>query len=649
MYKLLLFFKPLFIQERNYALLILLLLGFNTKGQDVVKIDDKVDQHIFSFDQIMCMEDPGGKLTFSQVSSTQYSEKFIPSSTSTPQNFNIKSAYWYKVTIKDTATSRKRWIIEFFDQTIDDVKAYLPQDDGSYQFTQFGALYKFKNRQFHHKNFELNLTINPGKEYTYYFRIKSQRTADVIIVLRSVSWFIQYALNEYLLFGLFYGMLLIFAFYNLLIFVAVKQRQYLYYVLYNLSVGFYELCTDGIAYQYIWPNSPHWNEYAFAVALCCLSVFTLLFTSSLLHVKLKAPRLNRFINTVIIARVAFFFICLVFYRQLFNYKLIEFIPLIIAFYTGIVILKQGYRPARFFVLGYSFLFLGFILKFLLMLGVGWLNMGVISYYSMSICFILEMCFLAFSLADKVRLLKKKKNKAQKKIIKQLTANKKLSEEINTRLEEQVGERTRELVEKTSIIEQKNDELHQTNLLLEEQAREISRMNLLLQKDNIDLQTNVEKVTRARVMSADVDFEEFSKIYPDRDSCFKFLSTIKWNEDYECHKCGNKHYFHGHAPYSRRCGKCSYEESVTAYTVFQNTRIPINKAFYMTFLIYSSKGKISSHQLSEILSIRQSTCWAFSSRIKKLLSDKKKIIKGAGSDGWSKIIVNYDQEHLTTIV
>jgi hypothetical protein len=284
-----------------------------------------------------------------------------------------------------------------------------------------------------------------------------------------------------------------------------------------------------------------------------------------------------------------------------------------------------------------------------MLGVDWLNMGVISYYSMSICFILEMCFLAFSLADKVRLLKKKKNKAQKKIIKQLTANKKLSEEINTRLEEQVGERTRELVEKTSIIEQKNDELHQTNLLLEEQAGEISRMNLLLQKDNIDLQTNVEKVTRARVMSADVDFEEFSKIYPDRDSCFKFLSTIKWNEDYECHKCGNRHYFHGHAPYSRRCSKCSYEESVTAYTVFQNTRIPINKAFYMTFLIYSSKGKISSHQLSEILSIRQSTCWAFSSRIKKLLSDKKKIIKGAGSDGWSKIIVNYDQEHLTTIV
>lgn len=628
-------------------LLILVLFSLDVKAQDAVHIDDKVDQHIFSFGQITCLEDPAGKLTFSQVTSPEYSAKFRPSDISTPQNFHIKSAYWYKVSIIDTVSTRKRWILEFFDQTIDDITAYVPGEDGSYQQTKFGARYKFTNRQFHHKNFELNLSLSPGKTYTYYFRIKSQRTADVIIVLRSVSWFIQYALSEYLLFGLFYGMLLIFAFYNLLIFVAVRQWQYLYYVLYNLSVGFYELCTDGIAYQYIWPNSPHWNEYAFGVALCCLSVFTLLFTSSLLHVKVKAPKLYAIINTVIILRLAFFVVCFVFNKQWFNYKVIEFIPLIIAYYTGIIILRKGYRPARFFVLGYSFLALGFILKFLLMLGIGWLNMGVISYYSLSICFILEMCFLAFALADKVRLLKKQKNKAQRKIIKQLIANKELSEAINSRLEEQVEERTRELLEKTTIIEQKNNELNENNALLQEQALEISRMNLLLKKDNIDLQTNVDKVTRARVMSADVDFEEFSKIYPDRDTCLKFLSGIKWHGDYECHKCGNTHYFQGHAPYSRRCSKCSYEESVTAYTVFQNTRIPINKAFYMTYLIYSSKGKISSHQLSEILSIRQSTCWAFSSRIKKLLSDKKKLVKDAGSDGWSKIIVTHDQEHAAT--
>jgi hypothetical protein len=168
------------------------------------------------------------------------------------------------------------------------------------------------------------------------------------------------------------------------------------------------------------------------------------------------------------------------------------------------------------------------------------------------------------------------------------------------------------------------------------------MYVLLEQDNKDLQNNVETVTRARIMSADVNFEEFSKIYPDPESCYKFLADLKWSQSYHCRKCSNLHYFNGHLPYSRRCTKCSYEESVTANTVFQNTRILINKAFYMVFLIYSSKGKISSHKLSEILSIRQSTCWAYSSRIKKLMTDRKKELRNAGEKGWSKLILEQDQ-------
>jgi hypothetical protein len=141
------------------------------------------------------------------------------------------------------------------------------------------------------------------------------------------------------------------------------------------------------------------------------------------------------------------------------------------------------------------------------------------------------------------------------------------------------------------------------------------------------------------MLTEVDFEEFSRIYPDRETCFKFLSDLKWEHGYACRKCANTHYGSGHLPYSRRCSKCGYEESVIAYTILQNTRIPINKAFYMIFLMYSTKGKISSHKLSEILSIRQSTCWAYSSRIKKVMELRKKEIKNAGDKGWSKLVID----------
>jgi predicted nucleic-acid-binding Zn-ribbon protein len=198
-----------------------------------------------------------------------------------------------------------------------------------------------------------------------------------------------------------------------------------------------------------------------------------------------------------------------------------------------------------------------------------------------------------------------------------------------------------VIQKSELIARQNEELQQANRLLQEQAAEISRMNALLEQDNRQLQTNVEKVSRARVLSAPVDFEEFSKIYPDKESCFKFLADLKWSQGYACRKCGHDHFFNGHLLYSRRCAKCGYEESVTANTILQNTRIDINKAFYMIFLVYSTKGKISSHKLSEILDIRQSTCWSYSSRIKKVMEERKKTLRHSDEKGWSKLVMEYD--------
>lgn len=636
------------IKKTKSFQLVLILLGCllsstNLYAQQKVDIDSGVNQHIFSYKEIYCLEDTGGKFTFNQILSPQLSSKFTPSWSSTPQNYNLKSVYWYRIVIKYPASTNKNWILELFDQTIDDITVYSPTGKGVYQVDKFGALNKFSNRQFQHKNFEVRLNISPGKECTYYFRIKSHQTADVIIVLRTVSWFIQYALNEYLLFGIFYGMILVFAFYNLVMFIAIRHIQHLYYVLYTLSVGFYELCTDGIGYQYLWPNLPLWNQYAHGFALCFISVFALMFTNKLLFVKSKAPFLYKLINAVIVIRIAFFILCLTVNKQWFNYRFLEAIPLCVAFFTGIYILKKGYRPARFFVVGYSFLFIGVALKLLIMLDVWWLNFGAISYYSLSLCFILEMTFLAIAIGDKVRILKNEKVKAQRDTIKQLRHNQKLKENINIKLETQVKERTQEVIEKANIIEQQNEDLNRVNQILQQQAADIFRMNLLLEKDNQELHSSFEKVSRDRIMSAGVDFEEFSKIYPDTDSCYKFLADLKWRDGYKCHKCDNTHFFNGHLPYSRRCSKCSYEESVTSYTIFQNTRIPITKAFYMIFLVYSTNGKISSHKLSEILTIRQSTCWSYSNRIKKLLSTRKSSAKNSSNEGWSTLVLENDTD------
>ena len=607
-------------------------------AQKTVALNDSVDQHIFNFGEIEWLTDQENKLTFDEVKSADFDKNFQRNLKSTPQTKDQSATYWYRIRIKHNRNADKRYLLEFFDQTIDHVTAYLPQQDGSYQKSEFGDTFNFEKRQLHHKNFELYIKNDNNATQAYYFKFKSSQISDVIIVLRTVDWFISYALDEYFYFGIFYGMILVFSFYNLIMFIAMRQRQYLYYVLYNLSVGFFEMSTDGIAYQYLWSSAPQWNQISYAFALYATSVFALLFTRELLLVKTKSSWLNKVILYIIGFRTAIFLYSLLIDRSLFTYKFIEFIPLAVAFYTGIAIYRGGYKPARFFVLGYSFLFAGFILKLLIMIGFSWLNIGVISYYSLSFCFVLEMVFLSFAIGDKLRILKHKKEKVQRQMIRQLAENFKLKNTLNQQLEAKVEERTKEVFHKSLIIEAKNAELLAVNDQLMQQAEEISRMNVLLEQDNQELQTNVEKVTRDRVMSADVDFEEFSKIYPDKESCNLFLSDLKWADGYTCRKCKNTHYYPGHIPYSRRCSKCGYEESVTTNTVFQNTRIPINKAFYMIFLIYSTKGKISSHKLAEILNIRQSTCWTYGSKIKLLMEERKSVLKKANKNGWSKLVL-----------
>lgn len=620
------------------AVLIAFSISFPVAAQKVVSLNDQVDQHIFVYDEIEWLKDAGNNLTFEQIRSDAYHQKFKPNLTSTPQTLDLQATYWFKIKIKHNSQAEKRYLLEFFDQTIDHVTAYLPQKNGTYKQKEFGDTFEFDQREIHHKNFELYIKNDTDDTQVYYFKFKSSQISDAIIVLRTVDWFISYALDEYFFFGIFYGMIIVFSFYNLIMYIAIRQKQYLYYVLYNLSIGVFEMSTDGIAYQFLWSSATGWNQIAYAFALYAISVFALLFTRELLFVKAKAPRLNKLILAVIGVRTLLFVYALLLDRSLFTYKFIEFIPLSVAFYTGIHIYRNGYKPARFFVLGYSFLFIGFLMKFFIMLGYAWLNFGVAGYYSLSFCFILEMIFFSFAIGDKVRVLKTKKDKVQRQMIRQMAEHAKLKDNLNQQLEAKVEERTKEVYHKSLIIEAKNSELLEVNDQLKQQAEEISRMNVLLEQDNQELQINVDKVTRDRVMSADVDFEEFSKIYPDKESCNLFLSDLKWKDGYSCRKCKSNHYYNGHIPYSRRCSKCGYEESVTTYTVFQNTRIPINKAFYMIFLIYSTKGKISSHKLAEILNIRQSTCWTYGSKIKLLMEERKAVLKKTNKNGWSKLVL-----------
>jgi hypothetical protein len=391
---------------RAIAPLIVLVCGvYCAFGQVTVAISDTVKQHIFRHAELSFIEDASGRLNFSQVLSQKCQAQFKYNTMPTPVTNNPASAYWYRLNIRPNQESKNNWLLEFFDQTIDSITVYSPQKSGQYTATLLGSNKPFSERLFQHKNLSIPIGNNLPGTATYYIRIKSHQSVNVIIVLRTVRWFVSYALEEYFLFGIFYGMVLVFGLYNLIMFIAIRQRQYIYYIAYNISIGLYEMCADGIAYQYIWPSSPHWNHYAYGIALYSASIFAVLFAQSLLNVKTKSPKLNRLLWWIIAARSVFFLLCLLINKNWFSYKIIEIVPLTVAYFTGCYILLKGYRPARFFVIGYTFLLLGFVVKAMIALNLWWLPVTAFDYYALSICFILEMFFVSFAIGDRVRLLR----------------------------------------------------------------------------------------------------------------------------------------------------------------------------------------------------------------------------------------------------
>lgn len=612
-------------------------------ASEVIPIHDSIPERIYSLRTLDYFEDTSNKLTIDDISATSFQTQFALNPNYTNNAFNKNATYWIKLSIRHNPRSKKLWLLEFYDQTIDEIVAYLPDQKGSFNTIKMGDLMAFEERLFRHKNFEILLDNDSNEVKDYYFKITSHNFADIRIAVRSVDRFIYYALNEYFLFGIFYGMIIIISLYNLLMFFAVKERQYLYYIFYLLSVAAYAMCMDGIGFQYLWPDNPEWNQIAFGIFLFLIIFWALLFSKTFLKPQVRAPFLNKLFLLVIIGRCILFALALFYNHELFDLQYIETVPLILIFYTSIYVWSKGYKPARFFVVAYGVLFIGFFVKALVISGM--LPFGIIMYYSLHISFLLEMLLLSFALGDRVRILKNKRDRAQIRIIQQLEVNEKLKDQINQELslnvtlKEQVNKELEQKVsERTKELDEKNKQLEQINQKLINQAKEINQINSILDLDNWKLKNNIKEALEDRFLNKDLELDEFNKIFPDELACYRYLDKLKWPKDFSCKKCANDKYFDGLQKFSRRCTRCGYNESITAYSIFHGIKFPIEKAFYIAYITLNNHGAYTLEELSKILTLRTNTIWGFKIKINNLLKSKKsEYIKG---EIWKDILVDH---------
>jgi two-component system, sensor histidine kinase LadS len=583
----------------------MLVMSAGVQGQGIVTVDDAIDERNFMPYELTYFIDTANTLAFEEIYSPSFSGKFHKNSAYQNKDFKTNASYWIRFPIRHSLDTEKTWLLEFYDQTIDHLDAYIPQAGGSYRKVTFGDKLPFGQRALLHKNFEIPLDMKSDTLMVYYFRVQSHGFADIRIAFRSVNRFVYYALNEYFLFGTFYGMILIISLYNFLVFLAIKEIKNIYYILYILSVAAYAMSYDGIGFQYLWPDHPKWNDYATGITLYSVILWSLIFTRRFLRTKAHAPSLDRVLLWMIILRSGFFVTEILLFPELLTYRNIEIIPLSLIFYSAIAVWNRGYRPARFFVMAYGILFVGFFIRSLVYFNV--LPFTTPLHYSLHFSFVLEMLFLTFAMGDRIRILKAMRDRAQKRIIHQHETNMQLKDKVNRELEQKVLERTLEL-------NRKNEQLEVINRKLEQQPVEINQINSLLDLDNWKLKNSLREVLNERLMEKTMDYKQFRTLYPDSLACYRFLENLKWEKEFYCKKCSNEKYFEGSQKFSRRCTRCGYNESVTSFTILHSIKFSVEKAFYIAYLAVTGKKDHTLESLSGQLDLRMNTVWGFKRKV-----------------------------------
>ncbi len=605
------------------------ILFTDLQSQIILEPNDSIDEVILMPYELYFFEDPSNTFTLQDLLEEGDSTKFTQHPDYRNKDFKSNTSYWIKYPIHHNAKSKKVWLIEFYDQSIDRLEVYIPRRDGSYEARVMGDAKPFKERALDHKNFEVFLNMTKDTVNVYYFKIQSHEFGDLRIALRSYERFVYYALNEYMLFGIFYGMILIISLYNFLVYLAIREIKNIFYIFYILSVGLYAISLDGIGFQYLWPGHPELNGYINGITLYSVIFWSLVFTRKFLSTKTTSPRLDKILYYLIIIRTLLFVFALFVQHQLFSYRFIDLIPLSFIFFTGISVWHRGYRPARFFVLAYGMLFTGFFIRGLVYLNI--LPFNIPLHYSLHISFGVEMLLLTFALGDRIRILKANQDKAMRGIIAQNERNIRLQEKVNRELERKVKERTIELSEK-------NIQLEESNLKLVDQAKEISQINSILDLANWKLKNRIKEVLEEQLHDKTMDYDVFKTLYPDKLSCFRFLEHLKWGVNFACKKCKNGKYFKGTHKFDRRCTRCGYNESITAFTIFHGIKFPIEKAFYIAYLSVAGKHAQTLKSLSEVLQLRLSTIWSFKKKVDYAVA---RMGKKLHVSRWEKVILSVE--------
>jgi len=354
------------------------------------------------------VKETGNRLTIHQITSRAFSSRFRP--IGTVNHSFVDSAYWLRFSLQNQTGKNLHPLLEIGFPFLDHIELYEPVDRDNFKKCLTGRALPFDSRQIKHRNFLFRLEVKPGIS-TYYVRIKTESAMYFPMTLWQERFFWKKDHDCQFALGFYYGIIAVMALYNLFIYFSLRDRAYLFYVIYISCFAIYQMTANGLAYEYLWPEAAWWNRHATIFFAGTAQFWAVLFTKDFLGTQKTAPLLDKILNWIAGASLA-----LVFFSLFISYGIMLKITLLLVaifvtfmLLTGFVCWRMGQHSARFYLLAWVALLGGIMI--LILWNVGWLPSSFFTINAIQFGSVLDVVLLSLALADRINELRSAREQA----------------------------------------------------------------------------------------------------------------------------------------------------------------------------------------------------------------------------------------------
>ncbi|MDF3818602.1 7TM diverse intracellular signaling domain-containing protein [Leptospira sp. 96542] len=322
--------------------------------------------------------------------------------------------YWFCFSIHND-TEEPKPIVSFIKYPLlDEVIFYHISKNSLVQSEKQGRLYSYQTREHMFRGFSFSSEIKPKETATILLGINTASSMSVPVQIAFEKDFFSYVILDTITQGIYFGIVIVMALYNLFVYFLVKDKAYLFYVLYLLfGAILFQLSLQGMIPVLFLPNSGNliWNGHNFLYFLFLFTCFPM--SISFMNLKENSKTAYHiFFYSMFIPLISIILLILIDYRTMNRFgdslsMALAVAALFVSFYVAFI---KKFRPARFYFYGYFMVIVGGIATVLKYMGLVPVNVFTENGFQVGMAF--EVLLMAFGLGDRISLIRKEKENIQ---------------------------------------------------------------------------------------------------------------------------------------------------------------------------------------------------------------------------------------------